>query len=386
MCVAVCVVVLAAAGLAGGATTPAVADPVGTIASFPDPSIYYPGQISAGPDGNVWFTNYDGNSIGRITPTGTVTAFTDFWDINQPVDITPGPDGDLWFTKSESPYSSDSIGRISAGVHTPAACGGSGPRVSVGDASVLEGDSGPSRRLRFAVTLNEPSAFEVDVNYTVYAGTASYPSDLATAPGVTKTLKFTPALSTGLTPTTKFVTVPVVADTTAETDKTFTVVLSNPTGAYTVAKAVGTGTIIDDDTGSAGPRAGVAPASACEGNQAPAANKVALAVTLAEPAAVDGTVTVAVADGTATGARPVGGVPPVGADYKLVPKSGQSTQYLNVAFKAGQVQKYVTLMTYADTTVEAGETINVTIDSTTGGIPIDAAHSATVATIVNDDT
>src|SRR5579872_5938459 len=37
--------------------------------------------ITAGPDGNIWFTEGDGasttmaNDIGRITPTGTITKF-----------------------------------------------------------------------------------------------------------------------------------------------------------------------------------------------------------------------------------------------------------------------------------------------------------------------
>ena len=32
--------------------------------------------IAAGPDGNLWFTEFDGNRIGRITPTGAVTEFS----------------------------------------------------------------------------------------------------------------------------------------------------------------------------------------------------------------------------------------------------------------------------------------------------------------------
>ena len=30
--------------------------------------------IAAGPDGNLWFTNQNNNSIGRITPAGVVTV------------------------------------------------------------------------------------------------------------------------------------------------------------------------------------------------------------------------------------------------------------------------------------------------------------------------
>src|SRR5262245_23754173 len=31
--------------------------------------------ITTGPDGNLWFTEYLANKIGRITPSGTITEF-----------------------------------------------------------------------------------------------------------------------------------------------------------------------------------------------------------------------------------------------------------------------------------------------------------------------
>jgi hypothetical protein len=34
-----------------------------------------PGDIAVGPDGNLWFTEYYQNKIGRITPSGTLTEF-----------------------------------------------------------------------------------------------------------------------------------------------------------------------------------------------------------------------------------------------------------------------------------------------------------------------
>src|SRR5438046_2358782 len=68
--------------------------------------------IAAGPDGNLWFTNITSNSIGRITPAGFVSNFTQP-SISGPHEITAGPDGNLWFTN----YSNNSIGRITpAGV------------------------------------------------------------------------------------------------------------------------------------------------------------------------------------------------------------------------------------------------------------------------------
>ena len=57
--------------------------------------------ITVGPDGNLWFTEYLGNRIGRITPTGVVTEFSaGITDKACPYAITVGPDGNLWFTES----------------------------------------------------------------------------------------------------------------------------------------------------------------------------------------------------------------------------------------------------------------------------------------------
>ena len=69
-------------------------------------AIHRPQGITAGPDGALWFTNYDNSSIGRITPGGKVSSFTDK-GISRPYGITTGPDGALWFTNG-----THAIGRI----------------------------------------------------------------------------------------------------------------------------------------------------------------------------------------------------------------------------------------------------------------------------------
>jgi streptogramin lyase len=72
----------------------------GLIAEFPLGSHDKPVGITAGPDGNLWYTaTGKGGAIGRMTPTGTVTEFTLGLTTNgSPQDITAGPDGNLWFT------------------------------------------------------------------------------------------------------------------------------------------------------------------------------------------------------------------------------------------------------------------------------------------------
>lgn len=68
-----------------------------------------PLEATAGPDGNVWFVEYAGNKIARMTPTGTLTEFSAGLSSNAGVaGITAGRDGNLWFTESTA----NKIGRI----------------------------------------------------------------------------------------------------------------------------------------------------------------------------------------------------------------------------------------------------------------------------------
>jgi streptogramin lyase len=64
--------------------------------------------ITAGPDGNLWFTERDNAKIGMINPTThTITEFA----AGGPRQITAGPDGNLWFTQGVS------IGSINPTTH-----------------------------------------------------------------------------------------------------------------------------------------------------------------------------------------------------------------------------------------------------------------------------
>ncbi len=67
-----------------------------------------PRYIAAGPDGNLWFTEYGGNKIGKITTGGVITEFALPTAGSQPSGIALGPDGSLWFTE----YAGNRIGRI----------------------------------------------------------------------------------------------------------------------------------------------------------------------------------------------------------------------------------------------------------------------------------
>lgn len=101
----------------------------GSVTEFPVPVVSVPSGfinqgvavsgITTGPDGNLWFTEYQEayelnpteswfyGVIGQITPSGTITTFVipgphivESEPGGGPGDITTGPDGNLWFTLS----------------------------------------------------------------------------------------------------------------------------------------------------------------------------------------------------------------------------------------------------------------------------------------------
>jgi streptogramin lyase len=77
----------------------------GDVVEYPLPTPHSePYAITAGPDGNMWFT--ESGKIGRITPSGTITEFSLPSATSAPTGIAAGPDGNLWFAEIEK------IGRI----------------------------------------------------------------------------------------------------------------------------------------------------------------------------------------------------------------------------------------------------------------------------------
>jgi virginiamycin B lyase len=68
-----------------------------------------PTGMVQGPDGNLWFTQFNSpGRVARITPGGAVTEFTGGmtpgFSVNTiPARIAAGPDGNLWFTERQDP-------------------------------------------------------------------------------------------------------------------------------------------------------------------------------------------------------------------------------------------------------------------------------------------
>jgi hypothetical protein len=138
-------------------------------------------------------------------------------------------------------------------------------KAQIGDVSVVEGNAGRGRYADFTVTLSQTSNSPVSIDYTVGPDTTpgansaicgpgrrwvpiDSSSDCDNLGGVTKTLVF--PLVLGKTRVSSWIRVPIFPDINAEPDETFTVTLSNARnagGALVVDRAVGTGTIINDD-------------------------------------------------------------------------------------------------------------------------------------------
>jgi virginiamycin B lyase len=76
----------------------------GVITEFPVPTAGSgPYGICLGPDKNIWFTERFADKIGRLVPsTGVITEFPVPTAFSQPWEIAPGADGNLWFTEDDA--------------------------------------------------------------------------------------------------------------------------------------------------------------------------------------------------------------------------------------------------------------------------------------------
>lgn len=114
---------------------------------------------------------------------------------------------------------------------------GSGPLLGISNVELPEGNAG-TKPFVFTVSLSEPSASPVTVNFSTRNDSAQAGSDYVTTSG---TLTFAPG------EVTKQITVQVNGDTQAEPIEVFFVDLSNASGAV-IGDAEGLGRIFDDDS------------------------------------------------------------------------------------------------------------------------------------------
>ncbi|MDP9300173.1 MAG: Ig domain-containing protein,Calx-beta domain-containing protein, partial [Actinomycetota bacterium] len=223
-----------------------------------------------------------------------------------------------------------------------------GPKLAVGDATVLEGNSGTTP-LTFTVAMVPVSASDVTVDYATSDGTATTGSDYTAASG---TLTIPAGQASGS------IVASVNGDTTYEPNETFALTLSNPVGA-TIVAGTAVGTIMNDDPL---PQLVVGDASVLEGNSG--TSPLTFTVAMVPVSGSDVTVDYTTSDGTAT----------AGSDYTAAPGT--------LTIPAGQTSGSIAVSVIGDTTYEPNETFTLTLSNPAGAtIVTDTA----VGTIINDD-
>ena len=182
--------------------------------------------ISGHTDG-WWYRGYRGRSSGTLSPLGACTAVTAGTTAVSIGGLTAVTTYEYWaFSDSAC---STKLANVEFRTIAPVGT----PTVSVSDAQVSEDQTW----MTFEVSLSQPSRDEVTVRFVTRDGTATSGTDFRVVSGV---LTFDP------NETLKRASVLVYNDQVPETDETFTLTLTNPTGA-TLGDAVATGTIRDDE-------------------------------------------------------------------------------------------------------------------------------------------
>lgn len=226
------------------------------------------------------------------------------------------------------------------------------PTISVGDARLVEGNSGTQNEV-FPVTLSSPSTTPTPVQFETANGTATAGSDYTAKTG---TITIAAGAVSGS------ISIPVKGDTTPEGTETYKVnIIGTGTSGVPVDRDTGTGTIIDDDT-AATTGVSIGDASVVEGHTGQ--KTVSLTVTLSAAQATTTSVKFHTVDGTAT------------ADGDYVGKTG------TLSILAGKRTGIITVAINGDTSLENGETLTIVLDGA-GAVPL--VRPTGTLTILNDD-
>ena len=226
-----------------------------------------------------------------------------------------------------------------------------GPEVSVGDASVVEGNAG-ARSLQFPISLS--SAPGIGKTVTVYWSTArgtAGPSDFA--------FRYGKVIFSG-NQVFKTLAVGIKPDTSDEPNELMYLVAAGVDGGEHHRER-GTGTIVDDDPGS-GVRLAVSDALVVEGDSGTRSLLVPIALT--NPATVDVLISWSTQAGSAT----------PGSDYTN--RSGTA----KIAANARQVNVWIPLL--ADALAEGTESFQIVVSAAPNAIILDGTG---VVTIRDDD-
>ncbi|MDM3863115.1 MAG: Calx-beta domain-containing protein, partial [Aphanizomenon gracile PMC644.10] len=222
--------------------------------------------------------------------------------------------------------------------------------LSIEDLTITEGNSG-TKNATFIVTRTGTATNTITVNYSTANNTATAGNDYTDTSG---TLTF------ATNETTKTITVPIIGDTTFESDETFFVNLTNPSNA-TITDAQGIGTITNDDDNNDDDLS-IEDLTITEGNSG--TKNATFIVTRTGTATNTITVNYSTANDTAT----------AGNDY--ADTSGTLT------FATNETTKTITVPIISDTTFESDETFFVNLSSPSNATITDAQG---IGTITNDD-
>ena len=307
---------------------------------------------------NVTLSNPSSQTItvSFATANGTATAGSDYVATSGSLTFNPGETskaipvqvtGDNVDETNETfavNLSSPTNATIGAAQGTGTIQDDDGPTLSIGSASVTEGNTEFVNAV-FTVTLSAASPQDVLVNYTTTGGTATSNVDFQAA--FSSTL-FIPAGATSGT-----LNVRVFGDFAIEPDEQFTVTLHNPSNA-TLAVAQGTGTIVNDDS------SGKLQFSSQTFVVTEDVGGATITVNRVDGAAGAVTVNFATSNGTAT----------AGSDYTAT--AGTLT------FLQGETSKTFLIPIANDHVLESGETVNLTLSNPTGGGALGTPATATL--------
>ncbi|HEX5613894.1 MAG TPA: hypothetical protein VFZ83_01955 [Acidimicrobiia bacterium] len=334
-------------------------------------------RVKCGAPSTVLSTTIAGDPPTTTTEAPTTTTEAPTTTTEAPTTTTEAPT-----TTTEAPTTTTEAPTTTTTLPPPPK-----PNISIGDASVVEGNVDKVRHLKFSVTLTGNSPVEVTAEYTIANGSATGftrqdPGIDYRNPGVTKIVKFPVRLAAGTTVVRKVVSVPVYPDADVEGDETLTVTLANPTGGVNLGRSVATGTIIDDDPGS-GPAMAIGDISIVEGD---VDKRVAqLGVTLSQAVNEEVLVDYIVVGGTATCAKAVYGNAPLGTDCNDLGGTVRTMRW-RPALATGftPVYKVIAVQLFPDLDPEGSETVTVVLSNlreADGGTNLGLSLSRALGTI-----
>jgi len=226
------------------------------------------------------------------------------------------------------------------------------PDIFISDARAEEGQAGDNTEMIFTVLLSSASTSDISLDYVTSENSAVAGADFSQSTG---SITIPAGSTSGL------IRIPLLSDSTPESDESFTLSISNPDiGTITDPDAIGT--IINDDP----ILIGVSNATVTEGNSGDNPELI-FTISLSLPYNDDLSVEYSTRDGTA--------VQP--ADY--VAKSG------TLIINAGETSAVIPVTVNGDNTYEANESMTLVLSNPSTPAKLDPGQSIATGTITNDD-